>query len=70
MTVPMLNPIGLHSQLFDASVQATRRGPAPIVVEELPVIELTRRVAHPVNHTNSASNDAMRKMFIRTVNVL
>ena len=49
MTVPMLNPIGLHSQLLDASVQAADRGAAVVVVERVPVIGLTRRVAHAAN---------------------
>jgi hypothetical protein len=64
----MLNPIGLHNQLFDASVHAARRRPAAIVVEELPVIGLTCRVAHALNDaTKSASIDAMRMVFITTV---
>jgi hypothetical protein len=64
----MLNPIGLHSQLFDASVQAARPGAAAVVVEEVPVIGLTRRDAHAVNDaTKSASIDAMRMVFITTV---
>ena len=68
MTVPMLNPIGLHSQLFDASVHAARLGPAAIVVEELPVIGLTCCVAHAENDTTKSANiDAIRMVFITTV---
>ena len=68
MTVPMLNPIGLHSQLFDASVHAARLGPAAIVVEELRPIGLTCRVAQALNETTKiASIDAMRMIFITTV---
>jgi hypothetical protein len=64
----MLNPIGLHSQLFDASVHAERREAAAIVLEELPVIGLTRRVAHAVNDTTKSANiDTMRMVFIATI---
>src|ERR1700722_17911945 len=61
----MLNPIGLHSQLFDASVQAARRGAPSIVVAEFPAIGLTRRDAHALNDAiKSASIDAIRMVFI------
>jgi hypothetical protein len=64
----MLNPIGLHNQLFDASVHAARRRPAAIVLEELPVIGLTLLVAHAVNDTTKNANiDTMRMVFIATI---
>ena len=49
MTVPILNPIGLQSQLFEASVQASVLRGAPIVAGEAPVMGLTRWVAHALN---------------------
>src|SRR5258707_11162810 len=65
MTVPILNPIGLHSQLFEASVQAARRGAAAVVLADVPVIGLSPREAHAVNDaTKSASIDTMRVVFI------
>jgi hypothetical protein len=65
VTVPILNPIGLHSQLFDASVQAARREALVVVLEEVLVIGLTCRDAHAVNDaTTIASIEAMRMVFI------
>lgn len=68
MTVPILNPTGLHSQEFDASVQAVGRRALVVVMEEVPVIGLSRRDAHAVNDaTKIASIDASRMVFITTV---
>lgn len=65
MTVPILNPIGLHSQLFDASVQAARRETVAVVLADAPAIGRTCREAHPANDAiKSASIDVMRMVFI------
>ena len=67
--LPVLDPAGLHVQIFDATVQASGRD-APIVVAALPVGRACCDM-HAVNDAiNSASIGSRRILVIETVSVL
>ena len=65
MTLPLLNPAGLHVQVFDATAQASGRGALATVADEALAIGLARRVAQALSTaTKIASIDAKRMVFI------